>query len=1012
MGAFSPIETIQALGKYDLLEKIGEGYLGSVFRGIDHDLGQAVAVRVLCDGIKWDAQIENTYSSQCRAVVGLRHAGIASVLAYGADGPYHYIVQESLGNSNLRNLIAQQPAMTVEAKLSIMIQVAEALSFAHKNGIVHRDLGPAKLHITADGNAKIRDFAIANVLMKHLPHPWIRFGTPIYLSPEQIQQKSSDQRSDIFSLGTVFYEFLTYHHPFYDRDSNKSLDNILQDVPVQTFDMFPDQPPGIWPILKTCLARDPDERYQSMEDVSSACRSLLKDLAEDSRLILSELYAALNPLRRAAASLNAPAGSIQLLHDIETLLRGEKEIDYISLDRLMNALIEQYPAVQTGADSLPALDPDSLNNASPEINVSPSDASGLDSPEGQAEIPNPSHYVPELGTKVAHESAEAIPPPVSSFFAASPDEAEATQDGHFSDIFSDNSWDISSKPQPEFETCFAGFEDDKILDPGKNDQRAAPDSRLEPDYSAQTPKPDRARWIQPDPIPATSAAECPAQTVREEAPGYLSMQAPSVSGSEIKQDPRMDTESPAAKKTGLATCYRRIRRPSYRTTVVLLSLLLIVSAAYIVWGTDLPASLTTALKSRLPGAGAVASVFKRIRGNESSELPPAKSVEAAANSNIDAQASPIALDSQMTSKAGIIPEEASQPPKELVSQISALISAGKLPSAKVELDRLQRIYRITPAVLQLRQEWELRNSILNQERTRKEEDQTKAARKQREDEWSHRIGALLTRGQYGEANSTINLWLAEDPGSTAAREMGSKIGEIQRNLNIYASAMAENKYQEALGAIAGAEKLNSADANFAELRRQIESKRAAARSSLTVYRLGAKAALFLDGRPIGTEGEMENEPIPIGAHTIAVESAGTPALSRRQEFIEGQRIALVYDLAQQQLRAMADGDRELLAQRKTMEEVRYFDVEHEHGAFRGSCRGLLMIDFLDVAYRPSAGSHGFRIPFKLLKLSVKGRSVELIYVSDNRDFQSFKLRDDQAAEKLKRSWNELKAMIH
>jgi hypothetical protein len=224
--------------------------------------------------------------------------------------------------------------------------------------------------------------------------------------------------------------------------------------------------------------------------------------------------------------------------------------------------------------------------------------------------------------------------------------------------------------------------------------------------------------------------------------------------------------------------------------------------------------------------------------------------------------------------------------------------------------------------------------------------------------------------------------------------------------------MAENKYQEALGAIAGAEKLNSADANFAELRRQIESKRAAARSSLTVYRLGAKAALFLDGRPIGTEGEMENEPIPIGAHTIAVESAGTPALSRRQEFIEGQRIALVYDLAQQQLRAMADGDRELLAQRKTMEEVRYFDVEHEHGAFRGSCRGLLMIDFLDVAYRPSAGSHGFRIPFKLLKLSVKGRSVELIYVSDNRDFQSFKLRDDQAAEKLKRSWNELKAMIH
>jgi serine/threonine protein kinase len=938
MGAFSPIETIQALGKYDLLEKIGEGYLGSVFRGIDQDMGEAVAVRVLCDGIKWDAQIEDLYNSQCRAVAGLRHAGIASVLAFGTEGPHHYIVQESLGNSNLRNLIAQQSAMTVEAKLSIMIQVAEGLSYAHKNGIFHRDLGPAKLHLTADGNAKIRDFAVASVLMKHLPHPWIRFGTPIYLSPEQIQQKSSDQRSDIFSLGTIFYEFLTYHHPFYDRDSNKALDNILQDVPVPTFEMFPDEPPGIWPILKTCLARDPDERYQSMEEVSSACRGLLKDLAEDSRLILSELYAALTPLRRAAANPHAPAGSIQLLHDIEKLLRGEKAIDYISLDRLMNALIEQYPAVQTGADSLPALDSDSLSNSSPEMNIGPCGAPGPDLLNEQVEIPNPPRSVSGLGFEAAPDNAKPVQPPEGSFLGSLNDEAEATPGGISPDIFQDNS-------------------------------------------------------------------------VIEEAPADWSMPALSVSASELNQDPSQEAESPAGKKYGLASCYRRIRRPSYRATVVLLSLLLIVSAAYIVWGTDLPASLTTVLKSRLPGTGVVASVFRKIQGSESSEVSPATITESVASDRVNAQAPQIAPDPQKTSKTGIVPEEASAPPKEIVSLISALVSSGKLPSAKVELDRLQRIYPRAPAVMQLRQQWELKNTILNQERTRKEEEQTKAAWKQREDEWSHRVGALLTRGQYGEANSSVNLWLTEDPGSATAREIGSKIGEIERNLNIYASALAEHKYQEALGAIAAAERLNPADGNFAELRRKIESTRAAAKSSLAVYRLGAKAALFLDGKPIGTDGELENESIPIGTHTIAVENGGTPVISKRQEFVEGQHVALVYDLARQQLRTMADSDRELLAQRKIMEEVRYFDVEHEHGAFRGICRGLLMIDFLDVAFRPSAGSHGFRIPFKRMKLTVKGRSINLIYASDNREFQSFKVLDEQAAEKLKRSWDELQAMI-
>jgi serine/threonine protein kinase/tetratricopeptide (TPR) repeat protein len=781
--------------------------------------------------------------------------------------------------------------MTVEAKLSIMIQIAEGLSHAHKHGILHRDLGPAKIHLAFDGKAKIRDFAIASVLMRHLPHPWIRFGAPIYLSPEQIQQKSCDQRSDIFSLGTIFYEFLTYHHPFYDRDSNKTLDNIIQDMPVPTFDLFPDEPPGIWPILKTCLERDPNDRYQSIDEVFDACRSLLKDLGEDSRLMLSELFAALTPLRRATTSPNASAESIKLLQSIEQLLRGEKEIDYISLDRLMNSLIEQYPVVRTESDSLPTLDSANPGNPPLEMNILSLDDSGLATSGRQAGAQDLSPSVPGPGIETACENTKHIQ--------------------------------------------------------------------------------------------AAYATEPPVKPEEGDTPKELLMPEPAAHDSEINQDAVAVTDPPESLQSGVTTHYRRMRRPSYRATVVLLSLLLIASAAYIAWRTELPSSLTNILKARLSSSGVVAGALGNMQSGEASNKPSSTIAEADTIPKDNTQALSVAQESRKAGKVEIIPDGTNQPPKGHIARISGLINSGKLQPAKAELDRLQQT---------------------NNEKAM-------AVWKQREDEWSRRIGAFLTRGQYDEANNAINLWLSDNVGSEAALVARDKIVEIQRNLNIYASSMAENRYQEALGAITAAERLNPADANFAELRKQIETKRAAAKSSLSVYRLGAKAALFLDGQQIGNEGELENESLPIGAHTIAIESGGNPALSKRLVFAEDQRVTLIYDLARQQLRTMVDTDRELIAQRKTMEEVRYFDVEHEHGAFRGICRGLLMIDYLDVAFRPSAGLHGFRIPFKLMKLNVKGRSADLIYISDNRSFQSFKLRDEQAAEKLKRSWDELKAMI-
>jgi hypothetical protein len=108
---------------------------------------------------------------------------------------------------------------------------------------------------------------------------------------------------------------------------------------------------------------------------------------------------------------------------------------------------------------------------------------------------------------------------------------------------------------------------------------------------------------------------------------------------------------------------------------------------------------------------------------------------------------------------------------------------------------------------------------------------------------------------------------------------------------------------------------------------------------------------------------------------------------------------------------MADADRDALSYRRKMEEVRFFDVEHYHGALRGNCRGTLMVDYMDVSFKPASGYHSFRIPFKLLRIHVNGRSIALLNATDNKQLQSFKLADDQTVLKFKHSWDELKTFI-
>ncbi len=922
MTATGQEKSIGSLGKYALLQKLGEGHLGPVYRAFDTGSGGPVALRTLCDGIRWDAALEVQFYRECQAVAELQHPNIAAVLDFGKEGQSHYMAMEFLGGDDLGSLIARKSALTVEKKLSIIIQAADGLGYAHSHGILHRALKPGKIHLAPDGCPKTRDFGIAHLFRKYLVRPGVRWGAPLYMPPEEIQHAECDGRSDVFSAGIVFYELLTGLHPFHDRNSNKAVDRILFETDIPTVEAFPDLPPGIWAILDKCLAKDPNDRYEAISDFSKACRDLLKDMAEDSQLMLAELQAALPKLRKAAARPGASRSTMDLCEKIQALPGNGGKTDYSSLDRLMEALADQYPTLQAiSGESLlePLLTPVSSGEPAPDVETEAQPAS-----------------------RPAHEDVDQ----------GLPEDADASPCG--------------------------------------------------------------------DGLPAA----VPAAESDSNSPAQLPLVVP----------------------MRPSCVYRSVPRPSFRMAAALLSILLIVTAAYLFHETGAAASLQATWSAYVAGsslkgsrAGSATSsqhapgLAGKPGGQSRSEdadrltvrvlLEEAKNlasqqrlyesrvlIQRALEISPGDEAAAVLLE-----EMGAVPGPAGRNdeiPKELQEQlgrVSYLIKSGKLQQAKADLDMLQRTYPDAPGLIALRKKWESRNSVAVRDQTRKEDEERATAQLRKEEEWTRRVVDLYAQGNYSEARGALTLWLADDSGNTRARDLWSRTETVQHSLQACEAALAGGRYQDALNALDVVERLNPTDPNLAELRRRVDSRRAAARAMLMVRRLGAKATILLDGKPAGSDGEIRNETVGIGSHTISVENTAGYRASRNQEFLEGQTVAYVYDTAAQLLRPMSDTDAALIAQREAREELHRFQVEHSHGVLRGSCKGTLSFNYFEVEFKPDSGFHGFQVPYKDLMLKADGRSLDFFLASTGKYLHSFRARSAPEAEKFRHTWEKLEA---
>jgi serine/threonine-protein kinase len=414
-------QQITRFGRYEIVAELGRGAMGVVYKARDPQIDRLVALKtvsLLGHDPEQGQEVRERFACEAQAAGRLHHPGIVTIFDVGESPEDHnpYIVLEFVAGETLNRLLSREKKLPLAMALQLGVEVAEALDYAHAQGVVHRDIKPANILVTEDRHAKIADFGIAKLNLSHFTLPGKVLGTPAYMAPEQLSGEGADGRSDLFSLGVVLYAMVTGHSPFHGNSATTVCFKVVNrdPVPASAFDL--DLPHSLDEVISRAMAKDPADRYQRGAELASDLRQLRAEYKPGSTTSV------LGPLARAttgsfkvgSSTSSAKAGTVNQFFG--TVLRRTPLRDIILGAALTVFLIgvgipakraltsQQTPSANKTLD--PASIPPQLAEnqpTAPGISNAPQAVAGADAPK----VAKAATSKPRRTANVSHSSSSA-----------------------------------------------------------------------------------------------------------------------------------------------------------------------------------------------------------------------------------------------------------------------------------------------------------------------------------------------------------------------------------------------------------------------------------------------------------------------------------------------------------------------------------------------------------------------------------------------------------------------------
>src|SRR5256885_2878073 len=269
---------IPDIGKYHIIELIGEGAMGVVYKATDSVLDRTVAIKVMNESIARQEDLRKRFLHEAQAAASLQHPNVVSISDMGDVDGHMFIAMEFVDGVDLEKLLELGQPLSLQAKLDIVIDVLTGLTFAQRRGIVYRDFKPANIRVTEDGRAKIMDFGVAHLASSSMTSSGSLRGARSYMAPEQITEGKTSPQTDIFAVGGVLYQLLTLLKPFDAPSLQNLFFRIITEKPRRVSEVMPGLPPALDRIVEKAMAKEPADRYSSaleMANELSAVRAKL-----------------------------------------------------------------------------------------------------------------------------------------------------------------------------------------------------------------------------------------------------------------------------------------------------------------------------------------------------------------------------------------------------------------------------------------------------------------------------------------------------------------------------------------------------------------------------------------------------------------------------------------------------------------------------------------------------------------------------------------------------------------